>query len=258
MSDKNKLMERNVKQNAKRFENWGKVGVLSLMVVALYADFATAQSQPVSLQLDDVELHGSLLMPTEASGLVIVHAGSGPTDRDGNPPGMPNNSLKMLAEALADQGLVVLRFDKRGVGASSYDADESLMRPDHYINDLAAWVEWAHRQPGIRQVHLLGHSEGALFAKAAANRVPVDSVISLAGAGRRAGQLLLEQTEGRRPGQIGEQFEFILGELEAGRKVDDVSPMLNALFRPSVQPYLIEWLAMDRQQWLHRLIRPCW
>ncbi len=119
------------------------------------------------------------------------------------------------------------------------------MASSRYIDDLTAWVEWGFELPGIDQVHLLGHSEGALFAKAAASNSSVASVISLAGAGRPAGQLLLEQTEGRRPGQIGEQFEFILGELEAGRQVEDVPPMLNALFRPSVQPYLIEWLAMD-------------
>jgi hypothetical protein len=37
----------------------------------------------------------------------------------------------------------------------------------------------------------------------------------------------------------------ILTELEAGRIVADTPPALAALFRPSVQPYLISWLPLD-------------
>ena len=37
----------------------------------------------------------------------------------------------------------------------------------------------------------------------------------------------------------------VLSELEAGRTVADTPPALAALFRPSVQPYLISWLALD-------------
>ena len=36
-----------------------------------------------------------------------------------------------------------------------------------------------------------------------------------------------------------------LTELEAGRTVADTPPALAALFRPSVQPYLISWLPLD-------------
>lgn len=84
-----------------------------------------------------------------------------------------------------------------------------------------------------------------MFAKAAAGLTEVDGVVSVAGAGRRMGVLLLEQTEGRRPGALDKQFREILASLEAGREVEDVPPLLAALFRPSVQPYLIEWLALD-------------
>ena len=199
----------------------------------------------LTLAVDEVVLHGTLLDPGTASDLVIVHPGSGPSDRDGNQPGMRNDSLRLLAEALAAANLAVLRYDKRGVGESRTDQAESDLRPSHYINDLAAWATWARREGGFERVVLLGHSEGALFAKAAALRVDVDAVISLAGSGRPIGVLLLEQTEGRRPGEIDQQFRDILTELEAGRQVEDVPPVLATLFRPSVQPYLIEWLALD-------------
>ena len=38
-----------------------------------------------------------------------------------------------------------------------------------------------------------------------------------------------------------------LAELEAGREVESV-PGIEALFRPSVQPYLISWLALDPRE----------
>ncbi len=216
---------------------------LSLIGLVL-AGSVLAGEGAVELDREDVVVHGTLLKPDAAETLVILHAGSGPTDRDGNQTGMINNSLRLLAEAIADQGIAVLRYDKRGIGASRSDQPESDLRPSHYVNDLVAWVEWG-RDRGFEHIHLIGHSEGALFAKAAAHEVPVDSVISIAGAGRSAGVLLREQTEGRLPGELGEQFEEILTALEAGRQADEVPTVLQSIFRSSVQPYMIEWLAME-------------
>lgn len=71
-------------------------------------------------------LYGTLELPKSKPPfpVVLIIAGSGPTDRDGNstarpapnvPPG-PNNSLKLLAGGLAAQGIASLRYDKRGIG----------------------------------------------------------------------------------------------------------------------------------------------
>lgn len=227
--------------------------ITSLLVMAGMA--ALAGESEVQLEREALMLHGTLLAPDSSGALVILHPGSGPTDRDGNQTGMTNYSLGLLAEALAGEGIAVLRYDKRGVGESRWDQPESAIRPSHYVEDLAAWVEWG-RSRGFEEVHLLGHSEGALFAKSAAQHAPVDSVISIAGAGRTIGIVLREQTEGRRPGEIGAQFEHLLSELEAGREVEDVPAVLHSLFRPSVQPYMIEWLAMDPAELAARLDAP--
>lgn len=218
-----------------------------ITLIFLIAGLAQAQSpiEEVTLDRPELTLHAGLYNPPGASDLVIVHAGSGPTDRDGNQASMNSNSLRLLAEELAGHGVAVLAVDKRGVGQSVMSIDEHALRPSIYITDLIAWIEWASARNPEWSIHLLGHSEGALFAKAAATRAHVASVISLAGAGRPAGILLREQTEGRRPGEIGVEFERILSSLESGQEVTDVSPLLNTLFRPSIQPYLIEWLAMD-------------
>ena len=51
---------------------------------------------------------------------MLLIAGSGPTDRNGNSVGLPgaNNSLQYLAEALAERGIASVRYDKRAIGAS--------------------------------------------------------------------------------------------------------------------------------------------
>ena len=227
------------------------------IVLALFVVWfpLAAQMQPndgieVSLQRDDATLRGTLRHPEHASQILIVHAGSGPTDRDGNQPAMKNNSLRLLVEGLAADGIAVLAFDKRGAGQTGLSLDESELRPSTYINDLAAWVNWSRKKHPDLAIHLLGHSEGALFAKAVARQMSdsessLASVISLAGAGRPAGTLLREQTAGRLPGTLAKEFETVLSNLEQGETVSEVNPMLNSLFRPSVQPYLIEWLTMN-------------
>lgn len=219
--------------------------ILTLILLAAGLAGADIPLEAVSLDRPELTLHATLYQPAGARDLVVIHAGSGPTDRHGNQPSMHNDSLKLLAEGLAERGVAVLAVDKRGVGRSVVSIDERALRPSVFIADLVAWAEWAGAHNPDWRVHLLGHSEGALFAKAAGVRADAASVISLAGAGRPIGVVLREQTEGKRPGEIGEQFERILSSLESGRAVTEVPPLLHALFRPSIQPYLIEWLAMD-------------
>ncbi len=207
---------------------------------------AASVSEEVYLERSEGRLAGTLLLPDAARpALIVFHAGSGPTNRDGNQMGMENNSLKMLAEALLEQGHASLRYDKRGVGASDIEVDEAKLLPGHFIADLAAWVAWARADARFSKVVLLGHSEGALFAKLAAVEADVDGVISLSGAGRPAGALLREQVAGRLPAELADDFERILTSLEQGELVDDSPAMLQALFRPSVQPYIRAWLALD-------------
>ncbi|MGY6630235.1 MAG: alpha/beta hydrolase [Wenzhouxiangella sp.] len=232
------------------------LGALGLSALAM--SMAVTGSEPVAIDRDEVVLQGSLLAAEPGGPLIILHPGSGPTDRYGNQPGMNNNALGLLADALHQQGYSVLRYDKRGVGESHSAQAESELRPGHFIADLVAWVDWAEARTPGQGVVLMGHSEGGLFAKAAGLERPqtVIGVVALAAAGRPVGELLLEQTEGRRPGDLDGQFRSILAELEAGRTVDTVPPLLAALFRPSVQPYLIDWLAMEPQAMAAALAPP--
>lgn len=222
--------------------------MLSLfLAAALLTDPVAA---PVTLPTEPAPLHGTLLTPegpTRAVALII--AGSGPTDRDGNSPlGVSASSYRLLAEGLAAHGVATVRADKRGIAESAAaGGPEADMRFGHLVEDARAWAAATAERTGQPCVWLIGHSEGALVALAAVEggNDSVCGLVLLSGAGRRARVVLEEQLGPQLPEPMRTQAFQILAELEAGRTVADTPPALAALFRPSVQPYMISWLALD-------------
>src|SRR5215218_8771107 len=117
----------------------------------------------VELKTDTGTLHGTLDLPTTPGPwpVVLVHAGSGPTDRDGNGPLVRTDCLKQVGRALAAEGFAVLRIDKRGTGASSKAmAKEEDVRLETYAADVAAWVGLLRKDSRLTKVGYVGHSEG--------------------------------------------------------------------------------------------------
>ncbi len=101
-----------------------KYFLLSVFMAALLPRFAMNEEctdTEVTLERAPGHLAGTLLIPNsnQPVPVVLIIAGSGPTDRNGNQPGMINNSLKLLAEGLCSEGIATLRIDKRGVGGSA-------------------------------------------------------------------------------------------------------------------------------------------
>jgi len=195
-------------------------------------------------------LAATLALPAGAARtpVVLIIAGSGPTDRDGNSALLPghNDSLKMLAAALADAGFASLRYDKRGIGASRAAApDESALRFDTYVDDAAAWIARLNADPRFTSVAVLGHSEGALIGMLAAQRGAAAAYVSVAGIADSPGAILRRQLAGKLPPALAEANEGILAALERGQLVAEVPPALAAFYRPSVQPYLISWMHYD-------------
>lgn len=237
-----------------------RVVVLAILfVVVLALDPVNAKAgQTVMIKVDGGALRGTLEMPENARAAVLIIAGSGPTDRDGNVVGMvgKNNSLRYLAEALADAGVASLRFDKRMIGRSKVRglAEEDL-RFDTYVQDARLWYTELKERAGV-PAFVLGHSEGGLIGTLAAGNIDAQGLIIVAGAGRSAPELILEQTRKQLPPALMTQTEKIVASLSDGQRVDDPPPMLAALFRPSVQPYLISWFRHDPAEALARLDLP--
>jgi fermentation-respiration switch protein FrsA (DUF1100 family) len=178
--------------------------------------------------------------------VVLVIAGSGPTDRDGNQPQMKNDGLRMVGKSLASHGVAALRYDKRGIAASAAaGAKEDDLRFENYVNDAAAWVKQLRGDPRFNKVFILGHSEGSLIGILVAKREKIDGLVSVEGSGRDLAMLLRDQLKRNLPPKLLEQSSHIIDELVAGRTVADVPAELTVLFRPSVQPFLITWLKYD-------------
>ena len=189
---------------------------------------------------------------------MLIIAGSGPTDRDGNQPGLRNDSLKLLARGLAGRGIASLRIDKRGIAASAESmGSERELRFGTYVRDAAAWVGFLRTQGRVRNVFLLGHSEGALVATLAAQQARVDGLILIEGLGFPAGAILRRQLDasGLTP-SLRASAETIIASLEHGQPVTDAPSELAALFRLSVQPYLISWLPLDPAAELAKVTAP--
>ena len=220
---------------------------------------STPVSEEVRLATATGTLHGTLLRPAADGNfpVVLLIAGSGPTDRNGNSPlGVNSNYLKMLADSLAQHGIASLRYDKRGVAASqAAGLDESALRFDHYVADAVAWVEQLEKDPRLTRVAVLGHSEGSLIGMLAVQQTSVAAFVSLAGAAQPADSLILEQLR-EQPAAIRDEAQAIFTELRQGRTVANVSVGLQALFRPSVQPYLISWIRHNPAEIIAKLSVP--
>ncbi|MAZ50548.1 MAG: alpha/beta hydrolase [Flavobacteriaceae bacterium] len=220
--------------------------------------FSLSQEEEITLKTKTGDIKGSLLVPSysEKASVVLIISGSGPTDRNGNNPNMTNNSLMMLANELKKNGIASLRFDKRGIGESSSSGmQESDLRFENYVNDVKAWVDLLKESNKFSKIIVLGHSEGSLIGMIASQKAEVEKFISVAGAGNSAGDIIREQLKAQ-PAFVLNQSLPIIEKLENGEREENVPQMLYALFRPSVQPYMISWFKYDPQIEIAKLNKP--
>ena len=220
--------------------------------------FAASSETIVNLETETGTLEGTLLVPQDQKDapVALIIAGSGPTDRDGNNATMKNNSLKMLATALQEHGIATLRYDKRGVGQSRQAAiAEEDLRFEHFIEDVKGWIAFLENDKRFGSIMIIGHSQGSLLGMIAAQGTDVEKFISMAGLGQSADLAIREQLASQPP-FILEMASPILDQLAQGNTVSDVPPMLNSLFRPSMQQFLLSYIKYDPRKEIAKLDIP--
>ena len=210
------------------------------------------------------DIFGTLRVPVTTAKsvpVVLLIAGSGPTDRNGNGPQTQNNSLKMLSEALMSDGIASLSFDKRGIGESrSSMKSEADLRFEGYVNDVREWIDLLAKDEQFSEIIVAGHSEGSLVGMIAAqNNAKVSKYISISGVGEPAADILkgqLSKQLATQPEAIKNMVFSYIDKLEKGETIADVPVALHVLFRPSVQPYMISWFKYNPQNEIKNLKIP--
>lgn len=250
--------------------------------VAREVEFAGAGGTPLA---------GTLLLPSEAAQrypALVLLAGSGPTNRDGNqPPLLVTDLLKQIAQSLAAHGVASLRFDKRGMHANAAhlptDHDEfgEFFAWEQFVGDARRAYEFLSEQTEIdpQAVGILGHSEGAVLALVVADQLACDAPQSAGDARRPPSALVLVAAPGRpldalldeqlrallaRQAATGEQTEFYMAEnaritaaiRETGVVPDDVPPGLRALYPGYLGRFLQSCYATDPEKLAERYTGP--
>ena len=239
-----------------------------LSVVALIAAIGVvmAQEQEVAIECDWGLLSGGIVVPDGGSDVaVLIVAGSGPTDRNGNSgAGLNTYCYKMLSDELVKAGVAVMRYDKRGVGLSTLKDIDSYVDVvfEDFVADAAQCVEYLHTV-GFKKVVVAGHSEGGAIALHLALRedIEVDSLVLLSAAGFPMDRILNAQLSAQLvPQYLGLMMTAtnIIQRIKRGEEValESIPKELLSLFHPSVQKFLCSSMAFDPAELISRVEQP--
>jgi len=243
------------------------MNVLGIALVALTlqnADTippAVAVESPYTIHSGALELGGTLTLPRGATGrlpVVVIIAGSGPTDRNGNSMmGIRPNSYAQLAWRLAERGIASLRYDKRVLPATKGTVDITRLTLEDFAADARAAAESLARDARFSRVVLLGHSEGSALALIAARQgPPVAGVISVSGLGRPLGVVMREQLARQFDSATLVRYDTAMAQYLRGETPKDVPPLLGVLFVPVNQNFMKSLAAFDPPAAIHAVAQP--
>lgn len=213
---------------------------------------------PIKVNTADATLCGSLILPAKNSTakvpVVLIIAGSGETDRNGNNRNVITAaSYFKLADELGKAGIATLRYDKRGVGESKTTKAMVNIHFEDFTNDAVALIKQLKTDSRFSKIIILGHSEGSLIGMLAAEKEKVDAYISLAGVGDAINKNLAIQLKNLPP----EQYKLSVNRLDSLAKGLMVKATENdPLFRPSLQPYMVSWMKYNPQTEIKKLNIP--
>lgn len=200
-------------------------------------------------------IDGTLLMPTavEKPELVIIIAGYGPTDRDGNQNFLKNNTLKKLALGITNNGIATFRYDKRIVKQIRQRNVDLSISFDDFVTDAKAVVDYFKASDNYSKIYIAGHDQGSLVGMLAADKV--DGFISIAGAGKNFGDVIIEQINNTAR-QFIDDTKRVVEQLKSGRTTTDYPAQLGNIFNIETQPFMISWLKYNPTDIINELSFP--
>lgn len=240
--------------------------ILSIIVMVTAICTVVAQEREVVIACDWGDISATLNTPEAGCDVaVLIVAGSGPTDRNGNSGQSLNTyTYKMLSDNLVKSGIAVLRYDKRAIGRSRLNDPATIPNLvfDDFVDDAARCVDYLHSE-GFKKVVVAGHSEGGEIALHLALRedVAVDGLVLLCCPGFPMDQILNAQLSAQLvPQHVGLMVTAttIIKRIKAGESVpvESIPQELLSLFHPSVQPFLSSSMAFDPAELMSRVEQP--
>jgi pimeloyl-ACP methyl ester carboxylesterase len=156
-----------------------------------------------------VTLSGTFTRPIQKGEypVVILISGSGRHDRDGS--AMTHKPFLVLSDYLTRQGIAVLRYDDRGFGESTGDFSKATTAD--FAQDVLSAVGYlkSRKDIDIKQIGLIGHSEGGIIAPLVANQTSdISFMVSLAGTGIPGNEVSVMQSKSLRPFPVPDEVTF--------------------------------------------------
>jgi len=224
----------------------------------LYNSFFYAQDNIFSIQQLSINQHidGTLLLPNEKEkpNLIIIIAGSGPTDRNGNQNFLKNNSLKKLAERLTENGIATFRYDKRIVKQIRQGNVDPNISFNDFVTDAISVLNYFKLKDNFNKVYIIGHSQGSLVGILAAKE-GADGFISLSGAGKTIDEVIIDQINKTAP-MFTKDAERVFSILKKGDTTEDYPIALASIFNKEVQPFMTSWMQYNPQEEIKKLQIP--
>lgn len=195
-------------------------------------------------------LSGTLTQPKDTGcyPAVVLIAGSGPNNRDSQIYG--HKPLYDIADYLTRRGVIVLRYDKRGIGQST--GEYRLSMTTDFASDASAALQYLKTLPNVTKVGLIGHSEGGLIAQMIAAQTPTlpDFIVMLAAPGITGLETIVFQNVEAisglvEPDSLG-AFEQITREFFEEIQLPDRSRVEDSLAMQSYNKRVKELIASDK------------
>ena len=225
--------------------------------------------EPVRVQTDGFSLATTVTAPPadapppEADGraAVVLVPGPASSDRDGTRHGV--SILREMAGALADRGLVVARYDRRGTGQSGGRAESAML--EDYADDVRAVVRHLQERDDVNRdrIAVVGHGEGGWIALLATRREGrVAGLVLIAAPAVSGEELVLEQqqmaldqlslSDAERQERIDLQTRIHRAVLDG----DSWEGIPQPLREPADTPWFRSFLAFDPEDSLRRIRQP--
>ncbi|SDX73153.1 alpha/beta hydrolase family protein [Flavobacterium degerlachei] len=174
-----------------------------------------------------IKLSGTFTRPNKKGKypVVILISGSGRHDRDESM--MTHRPFLVLSDYLTRNNIAVLRYDDRGFGESTGDFSKATTAD--FAQDVLNAVSYlkSRKDIDVKNIGLIGHSEGGIIAPLVANQTSdISFIVTLAATGIPGSEVAVMQSKSLRPFPVPDETTFeknVRESIKIASSSDDIS-----------------------------------